>query len=107
MSRGTRVKQLISGRINDQRMLAAFICLCGFASIPAQAQMPELKHDVKSAGINPSTALTVVEYYISSSDSYFLTGRATDQAQLDALPASFKRTGAQFDAFAVPPATAG
>ena len=46
-----------------------------------------------------ASAVTVVEYYVASNNSYFLTGRAEEQATLDTLPASFKRTGTEFDAF--------
>ena len=45
-------------------------------------------------------AVTVVEYFIPGNNSYFLSGRADEQKALDALPASFKRTGTEFDAFA-------
>lgn len=52
-------------------------------------------------------AVTVVEYFIAGNNSYFLTGRAEEQAALDALPASFKRSGTQFDAFAAASAPTG
>jgi uncharacterized protein (DUF1800 family) len=53
-------------------------------------------------------AVTVVEYFIAGNNSYFLTGRSEEQAALDGLPASFKRSGTQFDAFSAassPPGT--
>ena len=43
-------------------------------------------------------AVTVVEYYNTSLDGYFITGHADDQNVLDSLPASFKRTGMTFQA---------
>jgi hypothetical protein len=52
------------------------------------------------------TTVSVVEYYNSQVDAYFITGRATEQATLDALPASFKRTGATFQAIRADTATA-
>ena len=44
------------------------------------------------------TTVSVVEYYNNLLDAYFITGRASEQAGLDALPASFKRTGTTFQA---------
>jgi uncharacterized protein (DUF1800 family) len=52
-------------------------------------------------------AVTVVEYFIPGNNSYFLSGRADEQKALDALPASFKRTGTEFDAFAAKAGPAG
>ena len=52
-------------------------------------------------------AVTVVEYFIPGNSSYFLSGRADEQKALDALPASFKRTGTEFDAFAAKAGPAG
>ncbi len=69
--------------------------------ISANAQRSPPLDSVKSGKLSSVSTVTVVEYYITASDSYFLTGRLAEQAQLDALPASFKRTGASFDAFAV------
>jgi carboxyl-terminal processing protease len=43
------------------------------------------------------TPITVVEYYNSVIASYFITGKANEQAALDTLP-DFKRTGATFAA---------
>ena len=54
-----------------------------------------------------SSALTVVEYFIASNNSYFLTGRVNEQAALDALPASFKRSGTEFEAFSATSAPSG
>lgn len=42
--------------------------------------------------------VTVVEYYVPVLKHYFLTGRANEQAALDALPQSFVRTGMTFRA---------
>ncbi|MBL8310162.1 MAG: delta-60 repeat domain-containing protein [Burkholderiales bacterium] len=42
--------------------------------------------------------VTVVEYYVPALKHYFLTGRRNEQAALDALPASFSRTGMTFAA---------
>ncbi|HPT57915.1 MAG TPA: hypothetical protein PLK42_14630, partial [Casimicrobium sp.] len=44
-----------------------------------------------------ASAIDVVEYYNRSLDAYFLTGRATEQALLDAA-ADFSRTGMRFTA---------
>ena len=44
-------------------------------------------------------AVTVVEYYNQTLDAYFITGRATEQQQLDVLPV-FQRTGMSFEATA-------
>ena len=41
---------------------------------------------------------TVVEYFNRDVNRYFITGRASEQATLDALPASFQRTGMRFSA---------
>jgi hypothetical protein len=45
-------------------------------------------------------AVTVVEYYSRALDAYFITGRSIEQTALDANPADFSRTGAQFSATA-------
>jgi carboxyl-terminal processing protease len=47
---------------------------------------------------NAQTPVTVVEYFVPGTALYFITGRANEQAQLDALPAQFKRTGMSFQA---------
>jgi uncharacterized protein (DUF1800 family) len=52
-------------------------------------------------------AVMVVEYFIPGNNSYFLTGQAAEQKALDGLPASFKRTGTEFDAFAAKAGPAG
>jgi hypothetical protein len=44
-------------------------------------------------------SVTVVEYYNSALDAYFITGRSNEQAQLDAVP-DFRRTGMSFEAVA-------
>ncbi len=41
---------------------------------------------------------TVIEYFSRDAGRYFLTGRADEQSTLDALPASFVRTGMRFGA---------
>ena len=45
-------------------------------------------------------AVAVVEYYNRTLDAYFITGRSSEQTQLDALPAEFSRTGMEFAATA-------
>lgn len=45
-----------------------------------------------------NTPSTVVEYYARDAKRFFITGRANEIAQLDALPASFVRTGMTFAA---------
>lgn len=47
-----------------------------------------------------ATAVDVVEYFIVPLNKYFITGRTDEQALLDSLPASFRRTGARFAALA-------
>ena len=54
-----------------------------------------------------ASVVTVVEYFISSNNSYFLIGRVDEQRALDGLPATFKRTGTEFDAFAAKAGPAG
>lgn len=49
--------------------------------------------------------VTVVEYYNTALDAYFITGRTSDQTALDAV-ASFQRTGMTFQATAAASATA-
>ena len=44
------------------------------------------------------TNAVVVEYFNRDVNRYFITGRASEQATLDALPASFQRTGMRFSA---------
>ena len=46
----------------------------------------------------PEEAVSVVEYYVPALKRYFMTGRTNEQATLDALPASFTRTGMSFAA---------
>ena len=46
----------------------------------------------------PATDKTVIEYFNRDVGRYFITGRASEQATLDALPASFQRTGMRFSA---------
>lgn len=41
---------------------------------------------------------TVIEYFSRVANRYFMTGRVNEQAQLDAMPASFTRTGMRFSA---------
>lgn len=62
------------------------------------------------AVIGPPVAATtaeVVEYFLVALNKYFITGRAAEQALLDGLPASFRRTGAKFSAFAAAGAPSG
>lgn len=54
-----------------------------------------------------STPVEVVEYFLIALNKYFITGRVAEQALLDGLPASFRRTGAKFSAFAAAGAPAG
>lgn len=49
-------------------------------------------------------AVTVIEYYNKPLDAYFITGRATEQQQVDAI-ADFQRTGMTFQAIAASAAT--
>jgi len=51
-------------------------------------------------------AVTVVEYYNRTLDSYFITGRANEQAALDGI-ADFQRTGMTFQATAAAAGGAG
>lgn len=44
-----------------------------------------------------ASAVTVIEYYNSALDAYFITGRANEQALLDGS-AGFRRTGMSFQA---------
>ena len=46
----------------------------------------------------PAPDKTIVEYFNRDAARYFITGRANEQALLDALPAAFQRTGMQFTA---------
>ena len=50
-------------------------------------------------------SVTVVEYYNTSLDAYFITGRTDDQAALDAASTVFRRTGMTFQATAAASAT--
>ena len=52
--------------------------------------------------VGTTAGVTLVEYYISSLDYYFLTGRSADKAALDALPNVFARTGQQIRMYAAP-----
>ncbi|MEO7278469.1 MAG: hypothetical protein ABIZ64_00980 [Casimicrobium sp.] len=45
-----------------------------------------------------NVAPTVIEYYAPAARRYFITGRKAEQDALDALPASFTRTGMRFAA---------
>jgi hypothetical protein len=48
----------------------------------------------------------VVEYFVVPLAKYFITGRVSDQEILDALPATYRRTGMQFDSLPATDATA-
>ncbi|MBL8311254.1 MAG: hypothetical protein JNL19_12570 [Burkholderiales bacterium] len=54
---------------------------------------------VGCAGAAQAQSTNVVEYYVASLDSYFITARAGEIAALDAQPAEFIRTGVTFSAF--------
>jgi hypothetical protein len=69
------------------RLLAATLFTCSFFASAAHAQ-------------------TIIEYYNEALDAHFLTGRATEQAALDAT-ASFMRTGMSFSAASALAAPAG
>ncbi len=51
-------------------------------------------------GVSTAATVTVAEFYNSSLDAYFITGRASEQALLDANPA-FRRTGMSFAATSI------
>ena len=68
------------------RALATALSLCGPALVA-----------VAPAPVAAQQAVTVVEYYNTAIASYFLTGRASEQAILDTQP-GFKRTGMSFSA---------
>jgi len=53
---------------------------------------------VARESIAQESAPTVVEYYLPALKHYFITGRKNEQQMLDALPASFQRTGMTFTA---------
>ena len=46
----------------------------------------------------PASEKSVVEYFNRDAGRYFMSGRASEQATLDGLPASFQRTGMTFAA---------
>jgi hypothetical protein len=48
--------------------------------------------------LTDSTDPTVIEYYAPAAKRYFITGRKAEQDALDAMPASFTRTGMRFAA---------
>lgn len=52
------------------------------------------------APLAAAQSVSVVEYYNRALDAYFMTGRGAEQSALDALPADFSRTGAEFSATA-------
>ncbi len=47
---------------------------------------------------NPASDKSDIEYFNRDLGRYFITGRASEQATLGALPASFQRTGMRFSA---------
>ena len=67
------------------------------ATNSAGTSLPSATTTVAPAAV-VQKSVTVVEYYNISLDAYFITGHADDQATLDGLPASFKRTGMSFQA---------
>ena len=54
-----------------------------------------------------TTTVDVIEYFIIPLNKYFITGRTGEKAALDGVPASFRRTGAKFSAFAAAGAPVG
>lgn len=79
-----------------------------FSSRRASINLPALTTALVALVLpTQTTAVTVVEYFIPGNSSYFLSGRADEQKALDALPAAFKRTGTEFDAFAAKGGPAG
>lgn len=66
-------------------------------SVAAQ-NVPALRGFVVKDHGKADPEVTVVEYYVPALKHYFLTGRANEQAALDALPQSFVRTGMTFRA---------
>lgn len=54
-----------------------------------------------------TTAVDVVEYFIITLNKYFITGRSAEKAALDGVPASFRRSGAKFSAYAAAGAPSG
>ncbi|MBL8310371.1 MAG: hypothetical protein JNL19_08110 [Burkholderiales bacterium] len=69
------------------RVIATVVAATTIATLPAHAQ-----------------SVTVVEYYNSVLDAYFITGRTNEQSLLDGV-ADFKRTGMTFQATATASAT--
>ena len=58
----------------------------------------ETSSSVATIRTTPATNKTVIEYFNRDAGRYFMTGRPSEQATLDALPASFQRTGMVFTA---------
>lgn len=72
-----------------RRMRAAALGLCALLNV----------------GVATAATLTVVEYYNTALDAYFITGRTSEQTLLDAN-ASFRRTGMSFAATSIDAVTA-
>lgn len=71
------------------------------ATVPFDGSLPSFKFPpvfVVKDDLMPDEAVNVIEYYVPALKRYFLTGRKSEQATLDALPASFTRTGMSFAA---------
>jgi len=83
------------------------VLLCSFAAKPAWQAARNLRQIIIALACLPLLAgpalaqqsVTVVEYYNKTIASYFLTGRASEQATLDAV-SDFQRTGMTFQAVA-------
>jgi hypothetical protein len=75
------IASLVSMFLRQRARLAVFACVA-ISSVSAHAQQSG----------------KVIEYYHRGVDAYFITGRASEQALLDALPSAFSRTGAEFSA---------
>lgn len=77
---------LLLVNFRHQRRVVLTLLLVGAAALSALA--------------STQSTIAVVEYYRSASDQYFLTGRASEQIAVDALP-GFRRTGMTFSPAAI------
>ena len=71
------------------------------SSVPFDGSLPSFKFPpvfVVKDDLMPDETVNVVEYFVPALKRYFMTGRKGEQATLDALPASFTRTGMSFAA---------
>jgi hypothetical protein len=85
------MKTLCSGAVATVLILAS-VAVLTLHSSPADGQTP--------------VPVTVVEYRNKTINAYFVTGRASEQATLDALPTIFERTGMSFAAVSAGTTTA-